>query len=135
MTTKKKPYHRHDLYNILKDYHWLVKEIERLRRDLNITESVGVASYSDEPKGGSGPSNPVAAEVQRREKKRDRLDKYTARVNYINEKSQNITDERERVILDCLLDGMRMSEVAKHLGISRHTANQIRDIIVVKLDG
>lgn len=135
MTTAKKPYHRHDLYGILRDYHWLVKEIDRIRKELNITESVGVASYSDEPKGGSGPSNPVAAEVQRREKKRDRLDKYTDRVNYINEQSKNITDERERVILDCLLDGMRMSEVAKHLGISRHTANQIRDIIVVKLDG
>lgn len=135
MTTTKKPYHRHDLYGILRDYHWLVKEIDRIRKELNITESVGVASYSDEPKGGSGPSNPVAAEVQRREKKRDRLDKYTDRVNYVNEQSKNITDERERVILDCLLDGMRMSEVAKHLGISRHTANQIRDIIVVKLDG
>ncbi len=135
MTTKKKPYHRHDLYNILKDYHWLVKEIERLKRDLNVVESAGVASYSDEPKGGSGVSNPVLAEVGRREKKRERLDKYLHRVNYITEQSKNITDERERVILDCLLDGMKMSEVAKHLGISRHTANQIRDIIVVKLDG
>lgn len=40
----------------------------------------------------------------------------------------------EKVILDCILDGMKMSAIADHLNISRHTANQIRDIIVVKLD-
>ena len=131
---KVKTFNRHEIYGILRDYHWLVKEVDRLIKELNITESVGVASYSDEPKGGSGPSNPVAAEVIRREKKHDRLKNYLRRVNYINEKSVNVIDEKEKVILDCILDGMRMSAVAQHLNISRHTANQIRDIIVVKLD-
>lgn len=132
MTTKL--FNRHEIYGILQDYHWLVKEVERLVKELNITESVGVASYSDEPMGDSGPSNPVEAEVIRREKKYDRLKKYLKRIEFINYKSAYIVDEREKVILDCILDGMRMSAVAKHLGISRHTANQIRDIIVVKLD-
>lgn len=135
MTAKtKKKFNRHEIYIILRDYHWLVKEVERIKAELNITESVGVASYSDEPRGDSGPSNPIESEVIRREKKYDRMQRYLKRVNFINEKSVNITDEREKVILDCLLDGMRMSAVAKHLNISRHTANQIRDIIVVKLD-
>lgn len=131
---KSKTFNRHEIYGILRDYHWLVKEVDRLIKELNITESVGVASYSDEPRGGSGPSNPVEAEVVRREKKYDRLNKYLERVDFIKSKSDNITDEREKVILDCILDGMRMSAVAQHLNISRHTANQMRDIIVVKLD-
>ncbi|MDN4609137.1 LuxR C-terminal-related transcriptional regulator [Sporosarcina highlanderae] len=132
--TKTKPFSRHEIYGILRDYHWLVREISRIKSDLNITESVGVASYSDEPRGNSGPSNPVQAEVERRDKKYDRMAKYLARVDYINRQSKNITDEREKVILDCILDGMKMSAIADHLNISRHTANQIRDIIVVKLD-
>lgn len=132
--TLTKPFNRHDIYGILRDYHWLVKEIKRIKSDLNITESVGVASYSDEPRGSSGPSNPVQSEVQRREKKYERMEKYLSRVDYIVKQSKNITDEREKVILDCILDGMKMSAIAEHLGISRHTANQIRDIIVVKLD-
>lgn len=131
---KIKPYNRHDIYSVLRDYHWLIKEIHRIKAELNQVESAGVASYSDEPKGDSGPSDPVLSEVTRREKKYDRMNSYLDRVNYISEKSENITDERERVILDCMLDGMKMSEIAKHLNISRHTANQIRDVIVVKLD-
>jgi|SRR5690625_3119791 len=130
---KTKPFNRHEIYGILRDYHWLVKEIERIKSELNITESVGVASYSDEPRG-SGVSNPIESEVIRREKKYDRMKKYLSRVDFINEKATNITDEREKVILDCILDGMRMSAIANHLNISRHTANQIRDMIVVKLD-
>jgi len=134
MTKTKKKFNRHEIYGILRDYHWLVKEVDRLIKELNVTESVGVASYSDEPRGGGGPSKPIESEVIRREKKYDRMKRYLMRVDFINEKSANITDEREKVILDCILDGMRMSAVASHLGISRHTANQIRDIIVVKLD-
>jgi len=133
-TKQKKRFNRHEIYGILRDYHWLVKEVDRLIKELNMTESVGVASYSDEPKGGSGPSNPIESEVIRREKKYDRLKKYLERVDFVNMKTSNIKDEREKVILDCILDGMRMSAVASHLNISRHTANQIRDIIVVKLD-
>lgn len=131
---KSKEYNRHEIYAILRDYHWLVKEVGRIKKELNITESVGVASYSDEPRGDSGPSNPVESEVIRREQKYDRMRKYLKRVDFINEKSNNIKDEREKVILDCILDGMRMSAIASHLNISRHTTNQIRDIIVVKLD-
>ncbi len=129
-----KKFNRHEIYAILRDYHWLVKEIDRIRKELNITESVGVASYSDEPRGNSGPSNPIESEVIRREKKYVRMEKYISRVDFINNKTKNISDEREKVILDCILDGMKMSAIAEHLNISRHTANQIRDIIVVKLD-
>ena len=131
---KKKPYNRHELYIIIKDYHWLVKEIDRITKELDQVECAGVASYSDEPMATGGSPDKVGAEVVRREKKYERMKDYSDRVEYVVSKLGNIKSERERVLLDCMLDGMRLSEVSKHLGISRTHANMMRDQIIVKLD-
>ena len=134
MQTKTKPaYNKHEIYTILQSYNWITKEASRLRLELSKVESVGVASYSDEPKGGSGVSNPVQAEVNRRERKYNRLMMYAKQISFIDDRMDNVTNEKHKAVLDCMLDGLSLSAIAIHLNISRRTVHHIRDEIVDKL--
>jgi DNA-binding NarL/FixJ family response regulator len=126
----------YDIYDIIKGYHWMVKEIDRLTDQLDETEFNGVAQYGIEaamPKGGSVTPNGLDGEAQRRDKKRNRLFEYKYKVEFINERESRIKDEKERVILDCMLDGMTLTAIAKHMNISRTQVNHLQDEIVKKL--
>lgn len=135
MTTlaKERTYNKHEIYGILQNYNWIVKEANRITLQLNSVETVGIASYSDDIRGGSGPSDRVGGEVIRREKTRDRLDGYVNKIKFISERSVNIKEDIEIAVLNCILDGMRMNAIAIHLNMSRRTAHHIRDKVVEKL--
>lgn len=135
MTTAIK-FSKHQIYGILKDYHFKIKEIQRIDKELQDTDFKGSAQYGIEatmprPLGIVGKA--LENEVIRREKKAKRLSRYIEEVIYINEQIPNVTEEKEKVILDCLLDGMSLTAISKHLGISRRLVTKIRDDIVDKL--
>ena len=129
-TLSKKFYSKYETYNILRDYNWIVKEANRIKLELNKVESVGVASYSGEPKGGNGVSDRIGGEVIRREKKYKRLDGYLSKIAFIEERADNIADDKEKVVLDCILDGMGINTIAVHLNMSRRMVHKLRDNIV-----
>ena len=117
----KKQYTYNDILNILIDYHWMVKEVNRLNLQMQSVETVGVASYSDEPRSSGGASKRIEAEVMRRERKFDRKKKYEERISLIRDSHHLIEAEQHRVVFDCLLDGMSITAIAKHLNMNRNT--------------
>lgn len=120
-----------DILNIIQDYHWIIKEINRLQLQLNQVETVGVAVYSDEPKAApSEPSRRVEKEVVRREINHRRLQKYRMRVTYLQSRMHFVKGDKEQAVLDCLLDGMSLNAIALHLGIHRKTVRGIRNSII-----
>lgn len=120
-----------DIHNLILDYHWIVKEINRLQLQLNSVESVGVAVYSDEPKAAqSEPSRRVEKEVVRRDIKNTRLTKFKRRVEFIHSRIHLVEGDKEQAVLDCLLDGMSINAIALHLGIHRKTVQAIRNDII-----
>ena len=128
------PYTHEDIQDIIMNYHWMHKELNRLALLLNAVESVGVASYSDEPKNfNGGPSKLVEAEVIRRDRDHKRMEKYAERVNFIAVHSEVITDEREQAVLACLLDGMGIQAISRHMGMDRRTIYELRGSIVEKM--
>ena len=130
---KKPEFTYNDIHSTVVEYHWMVNELERLKAQLNTVESVGVASYSDEPMGGSaGPSQRIETEVIRRGKKWERMKRYEKRIAFINNQSC-ITDERERVVLDCLLDGMTMRKIGLHMKVSQQTVVNLRNGMLTKI--
>lgn len=131
MTTAYKTLTFDDIHNIILDYHWIVKEMNRLQLQLNNVESVGVAVYSDEPKAAqSEPSRRVEKEVVRREIKHGRLSKFKWKVDFIHSRIHLVTGDKEQAVLDCLLDGMSLNAIALHLGIHRKTVQGIRNEII-----
>jgi DNA-directed RNA polymerase specialized sigma subunit len=55
------------------------------------------------------------------------------KVNFIHERMDKIIDEKEKVVLDCLLDGLSLTAISKHLQMSRQNVTDLRDKIVENL--
>ncbi|AVQ97711.1 hypothetical protein OBCHQ24_01090 [Oceanobacillus iheyensis] len=121
----------------LKDYHWMIKEIKR-QRDV-LEEEIGlklVASSGIEstlPKAKGTVSDPVGQEVLRREKKSGWIMKLEKKILYIQERMEVIEDPREMAILECMLDGMTISAISQHMGLSRRQVYHVKDEIVRKI--
>lgn len=126
---------KYQLYDMVRSYAWKVKALQRLRNELEDVDCSSTAQYGIEatlPKG-SGVGRPVEAELARRENKRQRIAKYEEEIQYIIEKMNTLTDDLEREMLDCLLDGHSLAAAGRHLGIPKTTAQRIYDEIVDKM--
>ncbi len=123
-------------------YHWMIKEIERLKRDLDkvtITAPEGsalVAQYGIEatlPKGKGKKVAYLSVSEERYEKKLQRMKHLEEKVRRIQEAADKITCEKERAVIECILDGERMNFIARHVGISRQYLNEIRRKLIKKM--
>ncbi|MFE4201107.1 hypothetical protein [Aneurinibacillus aneurinilyticus] len=119
----------------LTGYHWMIKEIERLKKDLDkvtITAPEGsalVAQYGIEatlPKGKGKKMAYLSVSEAQYERKLQRMKSLEEKVRRIQEGAEKVTCEKERAVLDCILDGERMNFIARHVGISRQYLNEIR---------
>jgi DNA-binding NarL/FixJ family response regulator len=129
-------YNKYQIYGILKNYHWMLREIQRIDKELSTTDFKGTAQYGIEatmPRAQGIVSRALENEVLRRCEKSKKLVKYCEQINFINERSPRIIEEKEKVILDCLLDGMGITAISHHLRTSRKHINELRDNIVDKL--
>jgi hypothetical protein len=127
---------KHRVYEILKHYNWMLKDIQRLRDELDDVDFTGTATYGDEagmPKAPGGVSKPIEQEILRREKKRKDLQRYEEEVWFVVNRLDRIENPREAAMLDCLLDGYSITAAGKHLNISKAYAQLMRDNIVAKL--
>jgi len=120
----------------LKDYHWMVKEVDRLRKYLagageGLTRQYGIDSAMPKAKGGA--SDPVNREIERRWRQWNRLEKLEEKLKKIETATDAISDEKEKTVLECILDGERMNIIAKHVGVSRQRLNEIKRGLVKKL--
>lgn len=127
----------------LKNYHWMVKEIDRLVGYLNsvLTGGVGgggglTAQYGIEatlPKGKGLKLSELKIPEEKFEKQVRRLQRLKQKVRSIDAAAEKITDEKERTVLECILEGERMNMIAIRVGISRQRLNEIKREIVKRL--
>lgn len=121
----------------IRNYHWMNKEIIRLREELNTTNSSLTAGYGIEstmPKGNI-PSNSLEREVVQRDRRYKTLDKFQRKTSFIEKHSCCIKDDRELTVLNCLLDGMSVVGISQHLGFSERKVYSIKDDIVKNMLG
>lgn len=125
---------------LLRDYHWMVREILRLERSYygsSHDRSWGVAQYGLEaamPKGSGGISQ---AELEAMDKREEwlykRITKLEEKVEAVESAAETIKGEMHQVVYDCMMDGMSYRAIAKHLGVSRDKVRQIKDEIISQL--
>lgn len=125
-----------EIEQALRDYRWMINEIKRQRELLNdvnpsVTAQGGIESSLPKAKGVTG--DPVAMEVIRREKMTRWVQKLERKVLFIQERMKVITDEREKAVLNCMLDGMSMRAISKHMGLSERHVFRIKDSIVQQM--
>lgn len=123
---------KYEIEQTLRDYHWMVREIARLREMLSDAGERVVRNYEglDMPKPQGRRSDPVLLEASRRERLWRKLQKYDQKVKFVQERMDFIEDEREKTVLDCLLDGMSIRSIADHMGLSRRHVQNIKDRII-----
>jgi Response regulator containing a CheY-like receiver domain and an HTH DNA-binding domain len=123
---------KYEIEQTLRDYHWMVREIARLRDMLSDAGERVVRNYEglDMPKPQGRRSDPVSLEASRRERLWRKLQNYEQKVKFVQERMDVIEDEREKTVLDCLLDGMSLRSIAEHLGLSRRHVQNIKERIV-----
>lgn len=120
----------------LRDYNWMINEIKRQRALLADPTGKVIAAYGDEagmPKAQGETSDPVFREVIRRDKKSKWVEKLEKKVLFIQERISIIENEREKAVLECMLDGMSMSAISQHMGLSRRHIYTIKSAIVDKI--
>jgi len=113
----------------LSNYSWMINEIRRIRSLLGDAEKKDMPQSnvgSILPKPQKMASNPISNEVFKGNRTYRRLMELEEKVLCIQNRIHAITDERESAILDCLLDGMRMTDIARHMGLSNTQTHRIR---------
>lgn len=122
-----------EIEQILRDYNWMINEIKRQRELMGIKGGNLVAHLDGMPKAKGSASDPVALEVVRRDEASRWVQKLERKVLFIQERMKVITDEREKAVLNCMLDGMSMRAISKHMGLSERHVFRIKDSIVQQM--
>ncbi|NGP45986.1 DNA-binding response regulator [Bacillaceae bacterium SIJ1] len=129
---------KQEIAQLLKDYHWMVNEIKRQRELLKDFPGATTGKYGIEatqPKAPYQTGDPVAREVERRYGKYKWVEKLEQRVTFVQERIHVIQAEREKAVLECMLDGMSMVAISRHMGLSERHVFRLRDSVVDKMSG
>ncbi|MGE7121818.1 hypothetical protein ACQKIC_16500 [Peribacillus sp. NPDC046944] len=117
----------------IRDYNFMLREIARLNRLLN-TPHFGhqklTATYGIEatlPKGNGGISQAELRQLDIRER---RLIKYEMIIEFLETATDLLEEEKQCVVYDCMIEGMRYTAIANHLGFSRDTIRKVKDDII-----
>lgn len=127
---------KEEISTALRDYRWMINEIQRQRKLLedageNITAQYGIEASL--PKGKGQHSDPIFREVVRRVKKSRWVENLERKILFIQSRVDRITDERERAVLECILDGMSMKAISRHMGLSVRHIQRIKNSIVEQM--
>ncbi|MFC8686338.1 hypothetical protein [Brevibacillus porteri] len=97
----------------LRDYHFMLSEIERLQGILK-DENKAIVRAS-------------------KERKQKRLRKLQETVKRIEHAANTITDEREKTVLDSIMDGEKNNIIARQIGVSRQRYYEIKRSVINKM--
>src|SRR5690625_972369 len=120
----------------LRGYNWMIKEVKRQRGIMgytgcNLVAEDGIESVMPKPQGET--SDPVALEVIRRDKASRWVENLEEKVLFIQQRMHVIADEKEKAVLECMLDGLSMVAIGKHMGLSRRHIYTIKENIVCQI--
>lgn len=63
----------------------------------------------------------------------ERLRRLEHKIKMIEDFAAGLQKEKEKEILQCMLDGWRMKAIAVHIGISRQRLNELKNRLMKKL--
>jgi DNA-binding CsgD family transcriptional regulator len=124
--------------DLLKNYPWMRKQVDYLEKQLygysSLMKSWGVAQYGLDaamPKGSPGKSLVELEKMDIREARLyKRLQKYQGKVYAIEMAGDLLEEEMEKVVYDCLLDGMSYRSIADCIGITRNQVKETKKAIL-----
>ncbi|SET94987.1 hypothetical protein SAMN05421676_11225 [Salinibacillus kushneri] len=123
--------------NLIYEYHWRKKELDRLENMLWGGYSKGpsaglVAQYGIEavlPKPNTSiKSQAELKDMDAREKRLyERWKAYEKNVTAIEMMEDYLEDEQQVIILDCMMEGMSYRSIADHLSVNRNKIREMKE--------
>lgn len=110
-----------EIEKTIRKYRQIAAEIEELRKKGFIPDRGQPAKHDDI----------FQAEAARRGM--SRIDRLMHRARFVESRIELITDDRERTVLDCILDGMTHDAIAVHLGLGKTTIVRMKESVLKQL--
>lgn len=127
---------KREIHDAIFNYHWMIKLLINKKISMTGSSNPLVAKYGIDasmPTGKGDISDPVYQELLRIEKYEKNTKKIRNKVLMIQKHSKVIKNLKEQLILNGLLDGKSMREVASELDMSLSSVKRNKDIIVNKI--
>src|SRR5690606_16462238 len=127
---------RKEIHDAIFNYHWMIRLLINKKAEMTGVSQTLIAKYGIEgslPKGKGSVSDPVFQEILRIERYERNTERIRKKVQMIQQHSKAITNIKEQLILDMLLDGMSLREIASKLDMSLTAVNRKKDEIVDKI--
>lgn len=130
----------------LRDCHWMAEEVaafyknkelfsydkETLERIVKIsTVKFGLESIMPKPVGV--PSDITFWEAKKLLRRWERVIRYEHKLKRLEEAVAKLSDERERIVAEGLMDGVKINEIAQQLDVSRRVVYDIKRSVIRKL--
>lgn len=121
------------IHEAIKDYPWMIKLLmtKREQSSKGLVAQYGIESVM--PKAQGGTTDPIYQEMLRIEKYDENIKGIRHKVMFVQRYSQFVTNIRNRMILDLLLDGLPFREVALELDMSISGVKHRKDDIVEQM--
>lgn len=125
-----------EIHDAIFNYHWMIRLLINKKVEMTGVSQTLIAKYGIEgslPKGKGSVSDPVFQEILRIERYERNTERIRKKVQMIQKHLKAITNIKEQLILDMLLDGMSLREIASKLDMSLAAVNRKKDEIVDKI--
>lgn len=125
-----------EIHDAIFNYHWMIRLLINKRDEMTGSSNSLVAKYGVEAATTGvkeNVSDPIFQEFLRIERYEKNTERIRRKVTMIQKHSKSITNLKEQLILDKLLDGKSMREIASELDMSLGAVNRKKNIIVNKI--
>ena len=125
-----------EIHDVIFNYHWMIRLLINKRDEMTGSSNSLVAKYGVEVATTGvkeNVSDPIFQEFLRIERYEKNTERIRRKVTMIQKHSKSITNLKEQLILDKLLDGKSMREIASELDMSLGAVNRKKNIIVNKI--
>ena len=127
---------KREIHDAIMDYHWMIKLLIAKKAEMTGSSASFVGKYGIDaslPMGKGSTSDPVYQEFLRIERYEKNTEKIRYKVMMIQKHSKAITNIRDQLILDKLLDGKSLREIAYEMNMSLSAVNHRKNAIVNKI--
>ncbi|QQK77841.1 hypothetical protein HUG15_21180 [Salicibibacter cibarius] len=121
-----------EIHEALMNYKWMMNVLITKRQEMTGVSQAMVSKYGIEATlpSGSTPSDPVYYEIQRMERYDTHTKSLKWKVSFIQRHSTAITDIKDQIILDELLNGNTLRQISKDHHLSVAAVKRRKDRII-----
>ncbi|KIL46948.1 hypothetical protein KP77_25170 [Jeotgalibacillus alimentarius] len=130
------------VHDDLRDYEWMSIKVRKYSSENRSNQSAGdlpaaaTAKYGIEsslPKAPYGISDPTFNAAKKQMRVWERHQRYKKKIELIDQSAAALANERERLVIEGILDGLKANELAQELNVSRQTIQEIKRSAVREL--